>query len=266
MQDIVVLSFGGSFNLGNFSTNVTGILNPGVYDGTYVDLLPYFDGSIQSSNLNNQPIGINWLDDGGTVPLYNYLNGVAPSLVLLNTSNQFKLFTNLYSIFARLFGCTLPPASVSTPGEMTQAAMQFNFSQEDTMTLSEEFNAKYNVRCSPPVEVSPTQPLELESLCQADTCPLCVPSPDCDAYVNLTVTGPLPISSALASLAGTSTILTATPTPTPILSTNAALSPGAKAGTAIGSITGFLLLITALILCRRGLRNRHMRNMAPQQQ
>ena len=96
MQDIVVLSFGGSFNLGNFSTNVTGILNPGVYDGTYVDLLPYFDGSIQSSNLNNQPIGINWLDDGGTVPLYNYLNGVAPSLVLLNTSNQLYAFFAFY--------------------------------------------------------------------------------------------------------------------------------------------------------------------------
>lgn len=88
MQDIVILSFGGSFHLNNFTTDVTGILNPGYYQGTYVNLMPFFNGSIQSSNLNGQPVGIDWLDDGGTVPLYNFLSGQAPNLVLTNKSNQ----------------------------------------------------------------------------------------------------------------------------------------------------------------------------------
>ena len=89
VQGIVSLAFGGAFNLSNISSNVIGILNPSAFDGTPVDLRPWFNGSIESTNLNNQPVGIDWLDDGGTDPLYTFLSGATTTVVFSsNTTNQ----------------------------------------------------------------------------------------------------------------------------------------------------------------------------------
>ena len=88
IQDVVALAFGGHFNLTNVSTDITGILNPGTFQNLSVDLQPWFNGSIDSTNLNNQPVGIDWLDDGGLSPLYAYLSGATPNVVLTNTTNQ----------------------------------------------------------------------------------------------------------------------------------------------------------------------------------
>lgn len=94
VQGIVSLAFaGGEFydNNGvrsNVSTDITGILNPGTFQNTSVDLRPWFNGTLASTNLNNQPVGINWLDGGGSDPLFKYLGGKTQSLVLTNTTNQ----------------------------------------------------------------------------------------------------------------------------------------------------------------------------------
>jgi hypothetical protein len=94
VQSIVALAFGGGFNLTNVSSDITGILNPGTFfystiSQTFdVDLQPWFNGSIPSTNLNDQPVGINWLDDGGLDPLYNYLSGQTSNIVLTNGTNQ----------------------------------------------------------------------------------------------------------------------------------------------------------------------------------
>jgi hypothetical protein len=45
--------------------NVPGILAPGVYNGEAVNLLPYFDGTLASSNRGGQAVAINFLDGGG---------------------------------------------------------------------------------------------------------------------------------------------------------------------------------------------------------
>ena len=60
--------------IGNQSTEnkvqVPGILAKGTYNGTMVDLLPYFDGTLKSSNRGGSSgVSINFLDDGGAAPL-----------------------------------------------------------------------------------------------------------------------------------------------------------------------------------------------------
>jgi hypothetical protein len=88
VQGIVGLAFGGAFNLSNVSSEITGIMNPGTFEGQPVDVRPYFNGSIASTNLNNEPIGINWLDDGGLDPLYNFLSGKTTTVILRNSTNE----------------------------------------------------------------------------------------------------------------------------------------------------------------------------------
>ena len=88
IKDIVSLAFGGRFNLSNVSSDITGILNPGTFQGESVNLEPWFNGTIDSTNLNNQPVGIDWLDDGGPDPLYKYLSGATTDVVLNNSTNQ----------------------------------------------------------------------------------------------------------------------------------------------------------------------------------
>lgn len=93
MQGIVSLAFGGPAAVSLKSTDsipdgLTGILNPGVHDGVPVNLLSFFNGSTASTNLNNQAVGINWLDDGGTQPLVNFMSGKTDTVVLSNTTNE----------------------------------------------------------------------------------------------------------------------------------------------------------------------------------
>lgn len=89
VQGIVALAFGGGGNFTNGTAqDITGILNPGVFQNTSVDLQPWFNGELASTNLNNQGVGINWLDNGGKDPLYQYLNGLTPNINLKNTTNE----------------------------------------------------------------------------------------------------------------------------------------------------------------------------------
>ena len=45
MQSIVALAFGGGASLRNASDDSTGILNPGLFNGSVINLRPWFDGS-----------------------------------------------------------------------------------------------------------------------------------------------------------------------------------------------------------------------------
>jgi len=91
IQDVVALAFGGGMNFTEYAP-VTGILNAGTYDYNGqiipVDLRPWFNGSIDSSNLNGNPTGIDWLDGGGLDPLYDYLSNKTATVVIANTTNQ----------------------------------------------------------------------------------------------------------------------------------------------------------------------------------
>ena len=54
----------------NVGILVSGVLSPGTYNGTNVRLLPYFDGSLASTNNGSKSgVSVNFLDDGGIAPL-----------------------------------------------------------------------------------------------------------------------------------------------------------------------------------------------------
>lgn len=61
----------GNYTQPNVGVSVPGILNPnGMYKGTKVNLLPYFDGGLASTN-DGGKMGVakNFLDGGGAAPL-----------------------------------------------------------------------------------------------------------------------------------------------------------------------------------------------------
>ena len=60
--------------IGNYSPcavggGLPGILAPANYGGEQVNLLPYFNGCLKSTNVNNMPASVNFLDSGGAAPL-----------------------------------------------------------------------------------------------------------------------------------------------------------------------------------------------------
>jgi hypothetical protein len=56
----------GNYTQPNKGIAVNGILNPGMYNGTAINLLPYFDGSLASTNAGGTSgAPQNFLDDGG---------------------------------------------------------------------------------------------------------------------------------------------------------------------------------------------------------
>lgn len=60
----------GNYTKPNIGIMVPGILAPGKYNDTEVNLLPYFNGGLNSSNRGGDSgVAINFLDDGGAVPL-----------------------------------------------------------------------------------------------------------------------------------------------------------------------------------------------------
>ncbi|KAE9364914.1 hypothetical protein N431DRAFT_446630 [Stipitochalara longipes BDJ] len=284
MSSILALAFGGAGSLPNVNSSITGIFNTGTYQGVTVDLQPWFNGTKQSTNLNNQPVGIDWLDGGGTAPIYNFLSGSTPNLTFTNGSNEARLFSHWESAFQHIYGCTLvapQPASGGAPldlayvhkfmdldhndighfiDQLTLASVHFGFSENDALSLSDSMNAKFNVRCSPPDATG-----HLYSLCQDSTCPLAFPSPDCAPYVDLGPSG-VPVSSASGPSSTSPPQSTSSQAPpassSPAQSSAASsgggsgISGGGIAGAAIGGTALLFIFIGALIFLLRRRRPR----------
>ena len=102
MSSILALAFGGAGSLPNVNSNITGIFNQGSYQGTPVDLQPWFNGSKDSTNLNNQPVGINWLDGGGTGPIFSFLSGGTQNLTFTNGSNEAYLQSPIHRMMSNV--------------------------------------------------------------------------------------------------------------------------------------------------------------------
>jgi hypothetical protein len=63
----------GNYTLPNVGIAVNGILKQGTYNGSDINLLPYFDGSLKSTNVGNTATNMSFLDDGGAAPLMKNL-------------------------------------------------------------------------------------------------------------------------------------------------------------------------------------------------
>lgn len=188
----------GNYTKPNVGVSVAGILAKGTYNGTEVDLLPYFDGGLASSNRGGDSgVAVNFLDDGGAAPLL--LN--MPSNT--NSSNQYLLLTHLYQYFGSLLGCSaagFPPyaghasmAAVHRFMDLDQnevgyfieqvglAAASFGVAKADVTYVGTALNALFGYKCSPPSTVIPAQGAQLNSICVADSCPL-APNATCSQY------------------------------------------------------------------------------------
>ncbi|OAK96662.1 hypothetical protein IQ06DRAFT_45525 [Phaeosphaeriaceae sp. SRC1lsM3a] len=290
IQNVVCLAFEGGTKLNNVSSEITGILRKGRFSNMDIDLLQYFNGSRASTNVNNAPIGINWLDQGGTTPLAAFLAGETQTLNLADTSNQYHLFTNFFVAFSRAFGCTLPPNPLpNTNGpvmlayahkfmnleyhqlgyfinQLSLAASHFGVSAQDADTFRTTLNSRYNVRCAPAVSFNPSSPAQLLSLCQNPTCPLAVPVSDCAAYTNLTANGiasskPTTVTSIAISTASGIDRTTSPTAAAAAAPSSGKLSTGGIAGVAIG---GAAVLLAAIIALFYFLRKRKSRSSPPE--
>jgi len=88
IRSIVSLAFAGPANNQDVRPDLTGILNPGKFNGQYINLQGWFDGTKDSTNLNNAPVGVDWLDGGSKKPLHDFLNGATQSVAISNTTNE----------------------------------------------------------------------------------------------------------------------------------------------------------------------------------
>ncbi|KFY28043.1 hypothetical protein V493_03126, partial [Pseudogymnoascus sp. VKM F-4281 (FW-2241)] len=270
MQGIVALAFGGptadSIKADSVPDGLTGILNPGVHDGVPVNLLPFFNGSIASTNLNNLAVGINWLDDGGKKPLVDFMSNKTDTVVLSPASNEYRLFGHFYTAFGKIFGCSNPPPSPTAGGppnpayvhkfmdlnfteighfinQLTLSAEFHGFSPTDAQSLELLMNGRYNTRCAPAMSVDALQPPQLFSICQNPTCPLAVPNSDCEAYHNITADG---VSSSPSDPSNPATGTDSEPS-----SGSKGLSGGGIAGVVIGAVALIAFIIAAIFYLRR---------------
>ncbi|KAK0307676.1 hypothetical protein LTR91_004963 [Friedmanniomyces endolithicus] len=205
------------------------ILNPnGMYNGTAVNLVPYFNGCDVSTNngtvfnlVTNPPISQNFLDGGGAAPLMN--NMPANDM----TSNHF-LLTHLYQYFGVLLGCS----KYNSPGfpayggvgsmyrvhqymaldpyeigyfitQVGLSAASFGVAQSDINIVASALFSLFSYKCEPPVTVVPAQGPVLDSICVDVTCPA-APNAMCGLYDNMNGTSPSP-ATASSCLTGTMT-------------------------------------------------------------
>lgn len=173
-----------------------------MYNGEEVNLLPYFTGELNSSNVDGKASQVNFLDGGVAQPLLSNLPADD------TTSNQYFLLTHLYQFFGTLLGCSLqsntttgdfPVYSGDTSmfeahkfmnlsanemgyfiSQVGLAASSFGVTDDDVSTVATALNSLFNLKCLPATAVVTTEP-ELQSICIGDGCTLASPS-DCAAY------------------------------------------------------------------------------------
>jgi len=222
----------GNYTTPNVGISVPGILAPGEFNGTAVNLLPYFDGGFASTNVNNMSASKNFLDGGGADPLK--LNKPATD----NTSLQYILLTHLYSYFGGLLGCTMMgtdfPVYDGTSSmyevhkfmdlssaevgyfisQVAASAASFGVATDDLTVVGTALNTLFNRDCSPPTVVIPSQPAALQAICIGTDCKLS-DNATCSDYDNnakeekpsIAVSSLVPTSSV--SVTGTATGLAA---------------------------------------------------------
>ncbi|KAL9104416.1 MAG: hypothetical protein Q9163_000621 [Psora crenata] len=199
---------------------VPGILAPGNFNGANVNLLPYFNGQLKSSNRGgNAGVAVNFLDDGGAKPLMDNkpANG--------EDSAQYKLLTHLYSYFGILLGCSQigKDGFPGYAGDSSQtkvhkfmdldsnqigyfitqvglAASSFGVTNADITAVATAVGDAFNMKCALPTIVDPSQGPQLQSICLADDCPE-APKGECRPY-GASAREPIVANTTLATAAG----------------------------------------------------------------
>lgn len=185
----------------NVGIAVPGILAAGMYNGTEVNLLPYFNGQLASSNRGGSSgVSINFLDGGGAAPIK--MNMPAND----TSSNQYFLLTHLYQFFGSLLGCSdygmagfpaydgfpsmyqvhkFMDLDVNEVGYFIQqvglAAESFGVTADDATAVGKALNSLFGYRCAPNATAIAAQGSQQQAICIADNCPL-AEGAVCDQY------------------------------------------------------------------------------------
>ncbi|KAI0199940.1 hypothetical protein F4808DRAFT_471143 [Astrocystis sublimbata] len=222
----------GNYTQPNVGVSVPGILAKGQYNGNDVNLLPYFNGDLASSNRGgDKGVSVNFLDDGGAEPLKKNkpANGVS--------SNQYFLLTHLYQFFGSLLGCSQQgmPGFDAYDGfpsmyevhkfmaldenevgyfitQVGLAASSFGVADSDVQAVGKALIGLFDHRCSPPTTAIKAQGPQLQAICIADTCPL-AENATCDKYEPV-IEPTLVSSSSSASATPTGSYSSGAPYPT----------------------------------------------------
>lgn len=110
----------GNYTQPNVGIAVPGILAKGTYNGTAVNLLPYFNGQLASTNRNGSAVAVNFLNDGGAAPLMMNMPANGTS------SAQYRLLTHLYQYFGTLLGCSMQSNSSTAFPTYQGSGNQYN--------------------------------------------------------------------------------------------------------------------------------------------
>jgi len=192
----------GNYTMPNVGVKVPGILAPGEIDGKQVNLAPYFNGALASSNTGGKSgSSVNFLDGGGAEPLKN--NKPAND----NTSKQYFLLTHLYQYFGSLLGCSMQGMSgfdaygghasmyevhkfmgLGKPemdyfiAQVGLAAASFGVAKDDITAVAKSLNTAFNMACSPPATIIKAQGEQLQAICiDQSSCPK-AENAQCDKY------------------------------------------------------------------------------------
>eukprot|EP00271_Cylindrocystis_brebissonii_P013011 TRINITY_DN32552_c0_g1_i1.p1 TRINITY_DN32552_c0_g1~~TRINITY_DN32552_c0_g1_i1.p1 ORF type:complete len:317 (+),score=10.93 TRINITY_DN32552_c0_g1_i1:139-1089(+) len=231
--------------IGNYTATPTGISVPGILQeatllNETVNLAPYFTGALNTTNVNEVPSQVNFLDGGGATPL-TYNNPSNDSTTC--ASNQCQLLTHLYEVFGSLLGCSaygtkvfpsytgdvsmyrthkfmaLKNAEVSYfIGQVGLAAQAFGVESADVVLVGSSLTTIFAQQCSPAVPLVPSLPAEAQNICLESDCPVST-TPNCTAY-------------GLTSANTTGSSVTASPNPPGVTSSTSPPPPGTSSATA----------------------------------
>merc|ERR1711964_709005 len=139
--------------IGNYSESkagkaVSGILAKGTYEGVEVHLLPYFNGSLLQCSMQGNSAYPAYSGDASQYGVHKFMN----------------LDPNEVGYFIT---------------QVADAAMSFGVSADDLAPVGMALNSLFGYRCAPATTVIPAQGAQLQSICQAEECPI-APNSTCD--------------------------------------------------------------------------------------
>lgn len=116
------------------------------------------------------------------------------------------------------------------------AAQSFGVAKEDIDVVAGALNKLFGYKCAPETTVIPSQGAQLQSICQADSCPLS-PNDTCSAYANSFEPGVANATLAMGqgnATANGSTTATSTSSGKGSATASATGSPKGNTGTVVG--------------------------------
>ncbi|KAJ4164712.1 hypothetical protein LMH87_006374 [Akanthomyces muscarius] len=237
MTGIVAFAYAGGDDLDGADKNSSGIFKVGSIGNDVVYLRPYFDGTMNTTNLNDQAVALNWLDGGGVAPLQAFINGTTNTADIKKGTNQYTLFTHwtLMPAYVHKYMDLNKPKIAYFIRQITLASKFYGFSDADASSLELYMNNRYNNQCAP-AELN-----MLNSICFAKDCPHALPKADCNAYSTIKPYGVDDNYSQTPTPSATGTSSTSSSS-----AAKSDLGGGAIAGIVVGALAGVGLVIGAL--------------------